>query len=213
MLGGLILAAGAGSRFSGAATVEGEGAEGDGVGGDGAEGDGEGAAVIKQLALFRGKPLLQWAVDAQCAVAELERVVVVLGAHSDTILPAIDCGRAQSVICADWQLGLSASLKLGMRMLAECDRVIVTLGDQPLIDAATIRLFVDARAGTRGAHAGRPGHPVVLGDEHRAGIDSLTGDRGAGALLTGARLIELGPESVLDIDQPADLQAIRRRIA
>jgi CTP:molybdopterin cytidylyltransferase MocA len=205
MLGGLILAAGEGSRFSAAAAAaaatSGE-SEGDGAGASG------GAAVIKQLAAFRGKALLQWAIDAQCAVPELERVVVVLGAHSDAILKAIDLGRAQTVVCADWQLGLSASLRLGMHTLADCDRVIVTLGDQPLVDAAVIRRFVGAPAGTRGAHGGRPGHPVILGHEHRAGIDSLTGDRGAGALLTGARLIELGPESVLDIDQPADLQAI-----
>jgi CTP:molybdopterin cytidylyltransferase MocA len=183
--GGLILAAGEGSRFAAAG--------------------GGSSAPVKQLAPFRNRPLLQWAVDAQCAVAELGRVVVVLGAHAREVLAALEWGRAEPVVCADWQLGLSASLKLGMRALAECDRVIVTLGDQPLIDAATIRRFVNEPAGTRGAHAGRPAHPVVLGHEHRAAIESLTGDRGASPLLAGARTIELGPASVLDIDRPADL--------
>jgi len=181
MLGGLILAAGAGTRF----------------------GSSEGR--VKQLADFHGRPLLQWALDGQCSVSEIERVVLVLGAHYDAILDVLELGRAQAVVCVDWSLGLSASLKLGMRALPECDRVIVTLGDQPLIDAATIRRFVDEPVGTRGAHAGRPGHPVVLGHQHRAAIDTMTGDRGAGPILSDARLIELGPASVLDVDRPGDL--------
>jgi CTP:molybdopterin cytidylyltransferase MocA len=190
MLGGLILAAGGGSRFAAASPAE------DATGATGA---------IKQLAPFRGRPLLQWALDAQCSVSEIDRVVVVLGAHYDTILDALNLGRAQAVVCVDWRLGLSASLKLGMRALPECERVIVTLGDQPLIDAATIRRFVEEPAGTRGAHAGQPGHPVVLGHQHRAAIETLTGDRGAAPILNDSRLIERGPASVLDVDLPADL--------
>ncbi len=51
---GLVLAAGGGTRFG---------------------------ASPKQLADFHGRPLLEWAVRAQCDVAELSRVVVVLGSH------------------------------------------------------------------------------------------------------------------------------------
>jgi molybdenum cofactor cytidylyltransferase len=179
--GGLILAAGAGARFA-------------------ADGGG-----IKQLACFRGRPLLQWALDASCAVEELRHVVVVLGANAHAIIEAIDLGRAQPVVCIDWQAGVSASLRLGMRALADCERVIVTLGDQPLVDAATIRRFVAEPPGTRAAHAGLPGHPVVLGHAHRDALNRLKGDRGAASLLEGARLLEVGDGVVRDVDRLSDL--------
>jgi CTP:molybdopterin cytidylyltransferase MocA len=181
---GLILAAGAGTRFA-----------------DGDEG------VVKQLNDFRDQPLLQWAIDAHCAVEELDRVLVVLGANAELIARTIRLGRAQAAVCVDWDAGLSASLRLGMHALAEFDRVIVTLADQPLIDANLIRRFVHEPAGTRAAYNGRPGHPVVLGNEHRAAIDQLSGDQGARALLAHARLIECGQAATADMDTITELQS------
>ena len=62
---GLILAAGAGTRFG---------------------------AQTKQLADLRGKPLLQHAVDAMNAA--LDRVVVVLGHDAEAIRARVDFGPA-----------------------------------------------------------------------------------------------------------------------
>ena len=70
MICGLVLAAGAGTRF----------------GGDGS----------KLLAELEGRPLLEHAVRAQTAVTALERVVVVLGARADEIQAAVDFGRAET---------------------------------------------------------------------------------------------------------------------
>jgi CTP:molybdopterin cytidylyltransferase MocA len=184
-VGGLILAAGAGRRF--AETDEG---------------------AIKQLADFRDRPMMQWSIDAHCAVAELDRVLVVLGANADTIVRSLRLGRAEAAVCIDWDSGLSASLKLGMHALSDMDRVVVTLADQPLIDADLVRRFVGEPAGTRAAYHGRPGHPVVLGREHRDAIDALAGDVGARDLLKDARLIECGTHSVADADTPAALRKL-----
>ena len=181
MISGLVLAAGAGSRFTGGP---------------------------KQLARFRGRPLLEWAISAQCAVAALERVVVVLGARAEEILAAVELGRAEPVVCAAWAQGLSASLKTGIQTLGESDRVIVTLGDQPLMTAALIERFVHEPPGTRAVYHGRPGHPVVLGRDQLQAIEVLRGDRGALRTLAGGREIEcsaLAPGADVDIDTPADL--------
>ena len=72
MIAGLILAAGAGTRFG---------------------------AQPKLLAELDGRPLLEYALAAQCEVAALERIVVVLGAHADALLARVCFVRAESVRC------------------------------------------------------------------------------------------------------------------
>ena len=85
---GLILAAGGGTRFG---------------------------SSPKLLADLSGRPLLEWAVTAACSVPELTRVVVVLGAHAQMVRAGVDFGRAQIVVCEDWESGQAASLRCGLR--------------------------------------------------------------------------------------------------
>ncbi len=180
---GLVLAAGGGTRFG---------------------------AESKLLADLGGRPLLQWAVDAQCAVAELDRVVVVLGAHADEIGDRVRFGRAETVVCPDWASGQAASLRRGLTALPGVSRVVVTLGDAPLVTVAVIARFAGEPPRTRATYGGRPGHPVVLGRDEMTTLMSLTGDRGARHLLRGGRLIEVGHLcSGRDVDTPDDLEEIR----
>jgi CTP:molybdopterin cytidylyltransferase MocA len=158
---------------------------------------------IEQLSGFRDRLMLQAAIDAHCAVDELERVLVVLAANAELIARTLKLGRAQAAVCIDWDSGLSASLKLGMHALSEIDRVIVTLAGQPLMDAELIRRFVNEPPGTRAAYDGRAGYPVVLGNEHRAAVDRLSGDAGLRALLADARMIECGGAVTGDADTAA----------
>ncbi|HUO74276.1 MAG TPA: nucleotidyltransferase family protein [Solirubrobacteraceae bacterium] len=184
MIAGLVLAAGAGTRFG---------------------------ADAKLLAELDGRPLLEHAIRAQCSVPELERVVVVLGARATAIVDRCDWfGKAEPIVCPDWADGQSASLRCGVRALAGASRVIVTLGDEPLITPEVIRMFVDQPGGTRATYDGRPGHPVVLGAEQLESIAGLRGDQGARGLLAGGRAIECaGLCSDRDVDTPADLEEMR----
>jgi molybdenum cofactor cytidylyltransferase len=181
--GGLILAAGGGVRFG---------------------------EEPKLLADLQGRPVLEHAIKAQCAVPELEQVIVVLGAHAAGILARVDFSHAEPVICEEWREGIAASLRRGVDELADAQRIIVTLGDQPLVSSDVIRRFLDAEPGTRATYDGRPGHPVVLGPEQVRKIYSLHGDHGARELLGDAPTIECGKLcSGRDIDTPDDLEAIR----
>ncbi len=183
MKAGLILAAGGGVRF----------------------GD-----QPKLLADLEGRPVLEHAIRAQCAVAELGQIVVVLGAHAAGILARVDFLHAEPVICEDWREGIAASLRSGVHEIGGAERVIVTLGDQPLVTAEVIARFLDAEPGTRATYDGRPGHPVVLGPAHLKAIDTLAGDHGARELLDDAPTIECGRLCCgRDIDTPEDLEAIR----
>jgi molybdenum cofactor cytidylyltransferase len=180
---GLILAAGEGRRF------------------------GSGSKLLAEL---DGRPVLEHAIAAQTEVAELERIVVVLGARADEVRARVEFGRAQTVICEEWSAGQSASLRCGARELAGAERVIVTLGDVPTLSPAVIRRFLDAPARARAVYDGRPGHPVVLGSTELERLRLLEGDTGAAALLKGGLEIECSDlSSGLDVDTPDDLAALR----
>jgi CTP:molybdopterin cytidylyltransferase MocA len=154
---GLILAAGAGSRF----------------------GD-----ETKQLAELRGRPLLTYALEAMAAA--LDHVVVVLGHDADSIRARIDFGDAEVVVCADWVLGQGYSLRRGVAALTGASAVAITLGDQPFITSQVILGALDRLSGydaVRAVYDGAPGHPVVLGPRVLAAVGELTGDAGARELL------------------------------
>jgi molybdenum cofactor cytidylyltransferase len=178
---GLVLAAGEGTRFG---------------------------PEPKLCALLDGRPLLEHAVDAQCAVAELERVVVVLGAFSGEVLARVELGRAEPVTCPDWAAGQSASLRYGAAALSGASKVIVTLGDEPLITPAAIRRFVDQPPGARAVYGGRPGHPVVLGPAEMAVVARLTGDRGGREILEGPEVECSDLCSGRDVDTMEDLEVL-----
>ena len=186
MIGGVVLAAGAGRRFGSA----------------------------KQLASFEGRPLLEHALLAMSGAALIDLRVVVLGANADEILAAVERHGAEPVICADWNEGQSASLRAAVAALAErAEAIVITLGDQPAIEPAAIDRVIAARDGrydaVRAAYGGRPGHPVLL---ERALIDrvgELRGDQGARSLLEGSavRLVECGDVGAdTDIDTPDQLR-------
>jgi molybdenum cofactor cytidylyltransferase len=183
---GLVLAAGAGTRFGGSP---------------------------KQLADFHGRPLLEWAVRAQCDVAELSRVVVVLGSSAAPIREGVRFGRAETVVCDEWASGQAWSLRCGVEFLGssgDVSKIVVTLGDAPLVTPEVIRMFVGQPPRARAVYGGRPGHPVVLGPEEIAALTSLQGDEGARGLLRSGPEVEVGHLcSGRDVDTPEDLEEVR----
>jgi CTP:molybdopterin cytidylyltransferase MocA len=186
VIAGLVLAAGGGTRFG---------------------------PDPKLLAEISGQPVLQRAVETMTGVRALDRVVVVLGAHAEEILSRVPFGRAEPMICVRWHEGQSASLQSGVAALEEAAKIIVTLGDQPLISTQLVERFTRELPGTRAAYHGIPGHPVVLGPEQMRAIRRLSGDRGARHILNGP-LIESADLGIpRDLDTPEDLMKLRREAA
>ncbi len=180
---GVLLAAGAGSRFGG-------------------------SGPPKVLHPFRGRPLLTWPLAA-LRDGGVERVVVVLGARADEVATGVNFGDAEIVGCAEWAEGLSASLRAGVRAANDrsgspgvptadtkrpgptaddgADAVVIALADQPLLDARAIARLIAARAPSqldalRATYAGVPGHPMLLESSTFSAIARLAGDTGARAL-------------------------------
>ncbi|MDP2773610.1 MAG: NTP transferase domain-containing protein [Nocardioides sp.] len=152
-----------------------------------------------------------WLARATQALREggCDDVTVVLGAAADEALSLLDGLGVDVVIAGDWADGMSASLLAGLRSLpAAADAAVVLLVDLPDVTAEVVRRVVAAGAGpddlARATFEGRPGHPVLLGRDHWAGVTATAaGDRGARDYLarTDVRLVECGDLATgVDVD-------------
>ena len=123
-----------------------------------------------------------------------DHVVVVLGAAAVPAPPGV-----VAVTAADWQVGLSASVRAGLRQAEQLngDYAVLHVIDTPDVGAPVVRRIVQralaSRSGlARACFGERPGHPVVIARDHwPAVIDSLSGDHGASAYLRTARDVEV----------------------
>jgi CTP:molybdopterin cytidylyltransferase MocA len=187
VIGGVVLAAGAASRFGSA----------------------------KQLAMLEGRPLLEHALRAIMA-SPVGRVVVVLGAGAEEVIARVDLHGAEPVVCNRWQEGQAASLACGLAELADCEAVVVILGDQPRVSPDAVRRVIAARgAGSlavRATYSGDPGHPVLLEHQLFERMRNVTGDHGARNLLMSVPVREVPCDDLgggEDVDTPAELHALR----
>lgn len=187
MIGGLILAAGKGSRFGGR----------------------------KQLADLDGRPLLEHAILAMTA-SPVGRVAVVLGAGAESVIARVDFHGAEPILCERWEEGQSASLACGLAELPGCEAAVVTLGDLPHLSTNAIRRVIAARGegieAVRATYSGAPGHPVLLERELVDRMRDVTGDHGARNLLLSVSQREVPCDDLgggEDVDTPAQLDALR----
>lgn len=131
-----------------------------------------------------------------------EQVVVVLGAAADEAEPLLaGLNGVSTVRSKDWSSGMGASLATGLAALdaTTADAALVHLVDLPDVTAPVIARVLaagdSATALARASYHGGPGHPVLIGRDHWAGVaESATGDRGARAYLAAheVALIECG---------------------
>ena len=147
---GLLLAAGAGSRM------------------------GVPKALVDDW-LVRGVRTLR---DGGC-----DGVTVVLGADAALAAELLAGIEADAVIAEDWAEGMGASLRAGLAGL-DAEAVLVSLVDLPDLDAEVVRRVLGAGADAatlrRATYDGTPGHPVLIGRDHWAGVsETALGDRGA----------------------------------
>ena len=175
----MVLAAGSGSRYHG--------------------------ATHKLVAPFRGRTVVEHAVDAAVA-AGLDATIVVVGAVDVSVPPGANVVRNDR-----WAEGMATSLRVATDHARGHDAVVVGLGDQPLIVPEAWRL-VAAATSTPLAVAtsdGRRGHPVRIARDLWDRLPS-TGDEGARALLGSGDVAVTEvpcPGSPADVDTVEDLTA------
>lgn len=167
---GIILAAGAGTRFGGPKALAHDHA---------------------------GRPWLGLAVDA-LREGGCDEVVVVLGAGADaaaSLVPSV----ARITLVTDREGGLSHSLRVGLKAAVGAEAAVIIPVDTPTLPSAAVARVIAAgddalaTALRRATYRGLPGHPVLLGATHWAAVSAeVHGDSGAGSFLTrhGATAVE-----------------------
>jgi molybdenum cofactor cytidylyltransferase len=149
----------------------------------------------------------------------LEKIVVVLGHRHRKVIASLgniaQDPRIRIVVNEDYLLGMSTSMRAGIRLAGPCAAAAVFLGDQPYIGPATINAVLDAYLSRpcRLAYpvaGGQRGHPVVLGRELFSQVESIEGDIGARAVVEKnaewAAEVVLAPGTQRDIDHRKDLK-------
>ena len=174
-----------------------------------AAGEGRRFGGPKQLAELDGRPLIEHAL---AALAGLDRVVVVLGAHADEIRAGANLGAAEAVLCPGWAEGMSASLRCGLDALAGAEEVVITLADLPFITPAVVaRVRATRGTAARAVYSGVPGHPVVIRRPLLDRAGELRGDAGFRDLPGGFAEVECSDlADPRDIDTRDDLEVVRR---
>ena len=142
---------------------------------------------------------------------------MVLGAEtvqSRELLASASGPTARVVVAEDWDEGMGASFRAGLRSLADSpdDGVVISLVDLPDLVPAVVTRVIAAGSGraalARASYDGKPGHPVLLGRDHWAGVvETAVGDQGARAYLAprDVVLVECGDlASGADVDTATD---------
>ncbi len=150
-----------------------------------------------------------------------DRLQVVLGARADEAAREVT-GGADVVVATDWDEGMGASLRAGLRAAQQGDAVaaLVSLVDLADVGADVVRrVLAEAAASAlelgpdvlaRASYDGVPGHPVLIGRDHWEGVvASARGDRGARDYLRAhpPLLVECGDLATgRDMDTPEEMR-------
>ena len=167
-----------------------------------------------------GKPLVRLTVERLLA-ADLDEVIVVLGAEADAVTEALGSLAVRTVINPRPSEGQSTSLRVGLDALgAETEAVVVALADQPLPDPSLIGRMVAAFRET-----GQPivapryrdgrGNPVLFAASVFDELRAIVGDRGGRAVIARdpGRVAEVLVDAPMppDVDTPDDYAAFLGR--
>ncbi len=173
----------------------------------------------KALGKLGDQRLLELAIARAQSLLD-DRYTVVLGAHSDEIVAAIDIPLRQLVTHDSWTLGLAESLKHGLRSLpAGANAALVMLVDQPAITAVDLQNLARAWLAkpdqpVAAEYAGDIGAPCILPRQLFDTAMQLTGDRGAKSLLRSIDALTRVPmqSAAYDVDTPEDLALLARTL-
>ena len=162
----------------------------------------------KLEAMCAGKPLGRWVIEAVEA-AGLGPGIIITGPEWVTF-----AGGWTRAVNPEPEAGLGSSLALAVRLVPRGkESLLILLADMPLVTPEYLRELaaMTAPAATRYPE-GHAGVPALLDRKLIEKAARLTGDRGAGPLLRGARLLDAPPGMLRDVDTPEDLAEVERAL-
>ena len=171
----------------------------------------------KLLAKFRGRPLLQHAVDAARA-SNAVACLLIVGDDAEAIENGIETRRCAIVHHAGWSEGIASSIRCAIATRGDDDACIFLVGDEPFVGAGDINaLIAEHEMHPKAIVALRArktwGTPALFPNSDYAGLLRLKGDRGAkGYAERRARRLRFvsasHPQAFSDVDTRADLRRL-----
>lgn len=155
----------------------------------------------KLLLPFGGTTVIEAIVRAALD-SEADGTIVVLGADRERVRGLLKSYPLVFAVNQDYRLGMLSSIQAGFRALPnDAEAAVIMLGDQPAVPArvldALIRAYRERRLGIAvPVHAGKRGHPVLVGAKYKdevLGLDPAIGLR---------QLLRAHPEDVLEVAVP-----------
>jgi molybdenum cofactor cytidylyltransferase len=169
----------------------------------------------KQLLAYGGRTLLDHVLDTARG-CPFDQLVVALGGAAGEIRREVDLSGADIVENPDFGEGCSSSIAAALGALdPRCEVLVLLLGDQPGVSAATVRALLagrgDAPLGVCRYDDGR-GHPFAFARSEFGSLSELHGDKGVWKLLdrAGARVAEVPISGTVprDVDTWDDYEAV-----
>lgn len=146
----------------------------------------------KQLLPWGDTTLLGHTLD-QVRQVSIRRKYLLLGSRAEQIMTETDITGFIPLVFSGWEEGMGAGISYALNNmlndLPELKGVMVTLGDQPLVNTALLTAMLNAH-GASGkpmlacAYGDRAGVPAIISGKYLDHLQRLKGDRGARRLFT-----------------------------
>lgn len=171
----------------------------------------------KLLADLRGKPVIQWVIDAACKTSEGSVTVIY---RDPRILEIAEAFGISAIYNPSASQGQSAGIRMAVDMLPEAEAYLFLAGDQPLISEKSLQSMIDAYRQREpdilsAEWQGKRTLPALFARSMISALRSLNGDMGGRALIEcgcyNVEYLELREEQEQwDIDTPDDLYNVEK---
>lgn len=169
----------------------------------------------KQLLPYQGRPLLERVLGVARACG-FDQLLCVLGGSSEQVQRSVDLTGISVVENPSYGAGCSSSIATALGAVdPRCDVLVLMLGDQPGVNAGTVRRLLAGRGTAPLAvcrYADGRGHPLAFDRSLLGELARLHGDRGVWKLLdrlgpAAAEVAIAGPVP-RDVDTWEDYEAV-----
>jgi len=170
----------------------------------------------KQLLPFGSATLLDHVLDV-ARVCPFDQLLCVVGGGADGVLQTVDFGGVQVVENPAFGKGCSSSIAAALGAVdAHSEVLVLMLGDQPGVGAATVEALLSGRGDAPLAacsYADGRGHPLAFARSMFGELSEMHGDKAVWKLLDshGAEVVDVPIDGAIprDVDTWEDYEALR----